>query len=175
MKDYYYILGIAKEASKQEIKSAFRKLSLKFHPDQNDGEEFFGKQFLEILEAYEMLYDDIKRKEYDEIYNSWINNKNDFDDKIFMTFWERHKEDIEVIKRKFEKVKANFDKQKEKLKETLFNEEKIKIRERKAKKFNRLILYAFLWLILVLVIIFIFYFGLMTCPRISVQKEKPVY
>lgn len=160
MKDYYYILGISKDASKEEIKFAFRKLSLKFHPDQNNGEKFFEKQFIEILEAYEILFDDFKRKEYNEIYNSWINNKNDFDHEIFKTFWESHKEDIEAIKEKIKKVKTNFEKQKENLKETLFDEDNIKIRESKAKQFNKRILLTFLWLFLFLVIIYIFYYAL---------------
>jgi len=41
LKDYYYILGLKQSASTDEIKKAYRKLSLKFHPDKNDGDEFF--------------------------------------------------------------------------------------------------------------------------------------
>jgi curved DNA-binding protein CbpA len=65
MKDYYYILGVSKNASLEEIKSAFRKLSLKFHPDKNNGDEFFTERFKEIQEAYEILGDNEKRKAYD--------------------------------------------------------------------------------------------------------------
>lgn len=58
MKDYYYILGVKKGASKDEIKQAFRKLSKKFHPDVNDGDKYFEERFKEIREAYEALISD---------------------------------------------------------------------------------------------------------------------
>lgn len=66
MKDYYYILGIELDANEKEIKKAYRKLSLKFHPDKNQGDVFFEKRFKEIQEAYETLSDKSKRR----IYNS---------------------------------------------------------------------------------------------------------
>lgn len=66
MKDYYYILGITENATKQEIRTAYRKLSKKFHPDMNDGDSFFESRFKEINEAYEVLSDEIQRN----IYNS---------------------------------------------------------------------------------------------------------
>lgn len=66
MKDYYYILGLKKEASIEEIKKAYRKLSLKFHPDKNDGDEFFSERFKEIQEAYETLSNSSKRIQYDK-------------------------------------------------------------------------------------------------------------
>lgn len=65
MKDYYYILGLKRSASLQEIKVAYRKLSQKFHPDKNDGDEFFTERFKEILEAYEILSDNQKKASYD--------------------------------------------------------------------------------------------------------------
>jgi hypothetical protein len=67
MKDYYYILGLNKNATLDEIKKAYRKLSLKFHPDQNNGDKFFEERFRDINEAYETLSDNAKRKTYDEI------------------------------------------------------------------------------------------------------------
>lgn len=67
MKDYYYILGIKENASSDEIKKAYRKLSLKFHPDKNAGDEFFTERFKEIQEAYETLVDVSKRKSYDHL------------------------------------------------------------------------------------------------------------
>jgi curved DNA-binding protein CbpA len=65
MKDYYYILGIKSDASLEDVKKAYRKLSLKFHPDKNEGDEFFRERFLEIQEAYDTLIDENKRKNYD--------------------------------------------------------------------------------------------------------------
>lgn len=75
MKDYYYILGIKKEASTDEIKKAFRKLSLKFHPDKNDGDDFFTERFKEINEAYETLTDTQKRTTYDRQFSNHKQNE----------------------------------------------------------------------------------------------------
>jgi curved DNA-binding protein CbpA len=66
IKDYYYILGVARNASQDEIKRAYRKLSVKFHPDKNDGDKFFEERFKDINEAYETLVGDAKRKIYDD-------------------------------------------------------------------------------------------------------------
>ena len=68
MKDYYYILGVTRTATTDEIKKAYRKLSLKFHPDKNDGDTFFTERFKDINEAYEILSDEIKRKKFDLSY-----------------------------------------------------------------------------------------------------------
>merc|ERR1712156_792944 len=62
--DYYKTLGVDKKASKQEIKKAFRKLAVHYHPDKNDSPEAEEK-FREIAEAYEVLSDDEKRRHYD--------------------------------------------------------------------------------------------------------------
>lgn len=55
MKDYYYILGTVKGASKEEIRTAYYKLAKKFHPDYNNGDKFFEDRFKDIQEAYENL------------------------------------------------------------------------------------------------------------------------
>lgn len=65
MKDYYYILGVNKNASEQELKTAHKKLSMLFHPDRNGGDVFFEERFKEIQEAYETLSDAETRKNYD--------------------------------------------------------------------------------------------------------------
>ncbi len=64
-KDYYKILGVSKDASPEEIKKAFRKLALKYHPDKNKGNKEAEERFKEINEAYAVLSDPQKRKEYD--------------------------------------------------------------------------------------------------------------
>ncbi|GEN71655.1 MULTISPECIES: J domain-containing protein [Chryseobacterium] len=66
MKDYYYFLGISPDASEEDIKKAYRKLSLKYHPDKNDNDDFFAGRFREIQEAYEILSDSGKRRTYDQ-------------------------------------------------------------------------------------------------------------
>lgn len=65
-KDFYSILGISKSASKDEIKSAYRKLSKEFHPDKHKGEKEAEKKYQEINEAYEVLSNDQKRQRYDQ-------------------------------------------------------------------------------------------------------------
>jgi len=65
-RDYYEILGINRNASKDEIKAAYRKLAKKFHPDLNkDNPKLAEEKFKEVSEAYEVLVDDEKRKKYD--------------------------------------------------------------------------------------------------------------
>ena len=64
-KDFYNILGVNKTADKQDIKKAYRKLAVKYHPDKNPGNIEAEEKFKEISEAYETLYDDRKRAEYD--------------------------------------------------------------------------------------------------------------
>lgn len=65
MKNYYQILGLDSNASKVDIKKAYRTYATKFHPDKQNGDKFFEERFKEILEAYEILSDDSKRANYD--------------------------------------------------------------------------------------------------------------
>jgi len=62
--DYYTVLGVAKTASQEEIKRAYKKLAIKYHPDKNDSEEAV-KKFKEVAEAHEVLSDETKRTQYD--------------------------------------------------------------------------------------------------------------
>ncbi|HEY6161685.1 MAG TPA: DnaJ domain-containing protein, partial [Bacteroidia bacterium] len=76
-KDYYKILGVEKNASQEEIRKAFRKLAVKYHPDKNAGDRNAENKFKEINEAYEVLGDKEKRKKYDELGESWKNYRQD--------------------------------------------------------------------------------------------------
>src|SRR5579864_9244320 len=70
-KDYYKVLGVARGASSEEIKKAFRKLARKYHPDVNPGDKKAEAKFKEINEAYEVLSDSDKRKKYDTLGPNW--------------------------------------------------------------------------------------------------------
>jgi curved DNA-binding protein len=70
-KDYYKILGVSKTASQDEIKKAYRKLAMKYHPDQNPGNTAAEDKFKEINEANEVLADPEKRAKYDQLGSSY--------------------------------------------------------------------------------------------------------
>lgn len=70
-KDYYKVLGVSKTATQDEIKKAYRKLAVKYHPDKNQGNKEAEIKFKEINEANEVLSDPEKRKKYDELGENW--------------------------------------------------------------------------------------------------------
>ena len=94
-KDYFKILGVSRNATDEEIKSAFRKLARQFHPDLHPNNDKAESEFKEINEAYEILSDEDKKKSYEEYLSYWFNNRDgksrDFDsdnnDKRFDDFF----------------------------------------------------------------------------------------
>ena len=66
MKDYYKTLEVSPDASEDQIRKAYRRLALKYHPDRNPGDSRAEEQFKEIAEAYGVLVDPAKRAEYDQ-------------------------------------------------------------------------------------------------------------
>ena len=70
-KDYYKTLGVEKDATQEEIKKAYRKLALKYHPDRNPDNKQSEEKFKEITEANEVLSDPEKRKKYDQLGSNW--------------------------------------------------------------------------------------------------------
>src|SRR5215470_3709795 len=70
-RDYYKTLGVERNASEAQIKSAYRKLARKYHPDVNPNNKDAERHFKEINEAYQVLSDPEKRKKYDELGADW--------------------------------------------------------------------------------------------------------
>ena len=89
-RDYYEVLGVQKNASKDELKAKYRKLAIKFHPDKNPDNKEAEEKFKEASEAYQILSDDEKRNVYDQfghqgLDNSGFSSSGSFDD-IFSSF-----------------------------------------------------------------------------------------
>ena len=90
-KDYYAILNVSRDASEDEIRKAYRKLALKYHPDKNPGDKTTETKFREITEAYDLLQNTVERKHYDQLnlpkrgrnleYHLEVSLKNGTDDK----------------------------------------------------------------------------------------------
>ena len=116
-KNYYYILGINLDATQDQVKKAFRKLSHKFHPDKNGGDIFFEERFKEIREAYEILSDVEKRRSYDLNFNAKQSSANN-------NFYRNFEEEIRSEQDKLKKERERLKKEKEE-----FAKEKQKFRK----------------------------------------------
>lgn len=77
-RDYYEILGVAKNASADEIKKAYRKVAMKYHPDRNPGDKEAEEKFKEAAEAYEVLSDEQKRARYDRFGHAGMSGASGF-------------------------------------------------------------------------------------------------
>jgi molecular chaperone DnaJ len=84
--DYYEVLAVARDASDQEIKSAYRKQALKYHPDRNPGDKQAEEKFKEAAEAYSVLSDPDKRQRYDAYGHAGLGNTGGFDPGAFTDF-----------------------------------------------------------------------------------------
>ena len=72
-RDYYEVLGVNKSTPKEDLKKAYRKLAMKYHPDRNPDDEAASEKFKELSEAYEILSDDQKRQAYDQFGHDGVN------------------------------------------------------------------------------------------------------
>src|SRR6266576_4303070 len=82
-RDYYEILGVSKSASADEIKKAFRRLAIQYHPDKESGDE---AKFKEVNEAYEILKDSSKRQRYDQFGHAGVGSSAASDGNPFSGF-----------------------------------------------------------------------------------------
>ena len=87
-RDYYEILGVAREAGQEEIKAAYRKLAVKYHPDRNPGDKEAEERFKEAAEAYAVLSNTDKRAHYDRFGHAGVGDQpfTGFDTSIFGDF-----------------------------------------------------------------------------------------
>lgn len=90
-RDYYEVLGVARAANEQEIKSAYRKLALQYHPDRNPDDPQAEEKFKEVTEAYAVLVDSEKRSMYDRFGHAGVNSAgaggfSGFDPTVFQDF-----------------------------------------------------------------------------------------
>jgi len=85
-RDYYEILGVGREAGDQEIKSAYRKMALKYHPDRNPDDRQAEESFKEAAEAYSVLSDSQKRSTYDQYGHEGLSSAGGFNPEAFTDF-----------------------------------------------------------------------------------------
>ena len=89
-RDYYEVLGVQRTCTEQELKSAYRKLAMQYHPDRNPGDSVAEEKFKEASEAYSVLADSSKRERYDRFGHAGVNGggmgSGGFEEVIFQDF-----------------------------------------------------------------------------------------
>lgn len=93
-KDYYDILGVSRDATQEEIKKAYRKIALKYHPDRNPGDKEAEEKFKEAAEAYDVLGNEEKRKRYDQFGHAGVKGSGFADGNFSVEDIFEHFEDI---------------------------------------------------------------------------------
>ena len=73
-RDYYEVLGVSKSATADELKKAYRKVAMQYHPDRNPGDKAAEEKFKEAAEAYEVLSDAQKKSQYDRFGHAGVGN-----------------------------------------------------------------------------------------------------
>src|SRR5437867_10861972 len=106
-RDYYDVLGVPKGANKDEIKAAYRKLALQFHPDRNKSPDA-TERFKEVWEAYAILSDDEKRNQYDQFVRGGIYERDNPEDSLRGADFDSIFRDIGGVCGIFEHLPAGF-------------------------------------------------------------------
>lgn len=96
-RDYYEVLGVSRDAAKDEIKSTYRKLAIKYHPDKNPGNKEAEEKFKEASEAYSVLSDDQKRQIYNQYGHKGLEGSTFLPMSILRIFFQ----DLEIYLRSF--------------------------------------------------------------------------
>lgn len=142
MKDYYYILGVSKAADGAQIRAAYLKLSVKFHPDKNQGDLFFEERFKDIQEAYSTLSDSIKRISYDAALQRSQSQGFEGNEAIRKQEERLRKEFEEALKRKEEEIRRKYQSPAERLAEEmemLRRQKEAKVEEERIAEEKRLV------------------------------------
>ena len=115
MKNYYQSLGVEPEASFEDIKKAYRQYAKKFHPDKQNGDEFFEDRFKEIQEAYEVLSSESSRDDYDDSFYSFYArqdgeaSKEEADNTLREEYEEKLRNQEAEFRRREQRIKDEFE------------------------------------------------------------------
>ena len=126
MKNHYQTLGIERTSSQDEIKQAYRKLALKFHPDKNDGDKFFEERFRQIQEAYEVLSDLYEKGKYDSDFDRFFVGRQSYENTYPNQTYQQKKAEPKVAPEELKRKKEE--------RERLAKEEAEKKRVREIKR-----------------------------------------